>query len=125
MSLVCGDNFKLEIISSSKEHFDAALKICFDNSSPTATHYKIYEDLMILFYNDDYPGALELPYKMNYDMAKDFVWNWISNIVYPEYNNPGFTPGDDGDIDKGFKIYYSNDKNRIVSIRTEWILYGK
>ena len=75
-------NFRLVVESRGREHFVAAMKMCFDDF-PTATHYKIDSAGMHLFWGKSMSVAnaveepIPLPYEMNVDAAIEFVWGWL------------------------------------------------
>lgn len=145
---IVGDNGHVEIISNKDNHFDMAIRICFDTEykkdSKIATHYKIYkkEDKVCEGYGDDKilviglalfegwtnppEGAIKLPYNMDVEAALSFAKNWLKTAEYPE------EPDMDGDCKEGFRIYNGDFWGHIEDswvgicvIEPHWIMYGK
>ena len=124
------DNFNITIRSSGKKHFDMAFEISFDNApGGKAKYYTIHKEHgFILFWSkpeDNQNGQL-LPYEMDMESAKDFVWNWLKGAEYPE------TPDHDGDNSKGFLIttgdfwgHINNSFYSIVAINPYYMMHGK
>jgi hypothetical protein len=78
-------NFRLVVESRGREHFDAAMKMCFD-AFDKAIGYRIDKDGFHLFWHmpDNVATAdgqiLALPYKMPCKAVSDFVWGWLQEV---------------------------------------------
>ena len=119
-------NFRLVVESCGREHFVAAMKMCFDDHS-TATYYKIDSAGMHLFWGK--PSAHEaanepipLPYVMTVSAAIEFVWGWLQSA------DRGPDPGIDGSCKRdGFIVEHANQgwSYRFIRVLPVWSEYHK
>ena len=100
-----------------------------------ATHYAIDEkNGLVLYWTDrtDRDGIQALPYPINCEQAKSFVWGWLEL----QWEKPSETmeaePDHDGNNSKGFHIHtgdfwghVDNHWEAWLAIKPEWILIGK
>jgi hypothetical protein len=123
------DNYKFEVTSEGREHFDIAMGLAFGKSYKTrkATHYKITaEHGLILCWTDGMNGAMPLPFPMDLQAATEFAWGWLRNGA--EY---GRQPDHDGDNKPGFRVYnedwghVAHAWQAFVGIQPAWMMYGK
>ncbi len=119
-------NWNIKICSRLEWHFNYALEMAIAQHN-TMSHYLIDQDgrRITLFWTEP-PGlaVLPLPYKMDYQAVRDFVWNWLKTAPYDK------KPDIDGSAVKGFVIetdYWGHALHwaGAVSISTEWALIGK
>lgn len=72
-------NFRLVLESRGREHFDAAMRLCFD-AFDKAVGYRIDKYGFHLFWHLESTSdkdVLPLPYAMDCKAASDFVWGWV------------------------------------------------
>lgn len=120
------DNFRFCIESAGRLNFDIAMKLAF-TVRKQATHYAINDTYGMILYAYEIcdPNVKLLPYPMNEDAAKEFVWNWLQITDYPS------EPDHDGDNSKGFCIWneawsrVNNQPSAFVAIKPSWQMYGK
>ncbi len=120
-------NFRLIVESRGREHFVAAMKMCFDDHS-TATHYKIDSAGMHLFWGESTHahGAADkpipLPYEMKVEQAIEFVWGWLQSA------DRGSEPDIDGSCARdGFIVEHTGQgwSYRFVRVLPIWSEYHK
>lgn len=119
---VAPSNFEVCVESCGKPHFEAALRMCFDDHA-TATHYKITPQGIELYWHESSKGD-PLPYPMDASAAVEFVWNWLKKA------DRGPEPGIDGSTEPdGFRITTPQTGDgwsyAIIRIQPVWSLYGK
>lgn len=118
-------NFRLIVESRGREHFDAALKMCFD-AFRTACGYRIDKDGFHLFWhmpdvNSEEKNVLPLPYVMGCKAATDFVWGWVQTA------DRGSEPDIDGSCKRdGFVVKYPERFGyRFCTVQACWSEYHK
>lgn len=120
-------NFRLTVESRGREHFVAAMKMCFDDHS-TATHYKIDKDGLHLFWgSSEYAhaksdGIAKLPYEMKVDAAVEFVWGWLQSADRGEQPDHDGSNGKDGFVVEHVPFGWSYE---FVRVRAVWSEYHK
>jgi len=120
------DNFRIEVVSMVKAHFEAAIAMAFD-CHQKASHYKIDKNHGFIFYwaEDEADKAIALPYEMDAKQAAAFAWGWLQKQEYPP------EPDHDGDNEKGFRVYneewghVGHSHYAFVAIQPEWAMQGK
>lgn len=131
------DNFKVEIHSSGREHFETALTLAWKHApGGYAITYAIDPDPnlgLVFFWSDTDKTVGEkatkiapLPYRMNLKAAIEFAWNWLDTAEYPD------EPDHDGSNSKGFVVSTGNHWGHIggshfaiVSVSPTWMMHGK
>lgn len=113
-------NFELKIESEDRDHFVAAMKMCFENHSK-ATRYKFVDGALHLMWFGSEGQAL--PYVMDCAAATNFAWDWLKNA------ERGPEPDIDGSCRKnGFRIESRSgfgDGNTFVIVKGVWSEYHK
>jgi hypothetical protein len=123
------DNFHIDIASSSREHFEMAMKIAFSNCPGGKTEaYKITAKTGLVLYwskeNGD-KNSLPLPYNMDLAATTEFAWNWLKTASYDE------EPDHDGSNSHGWRVYNEAwghvdlQPYAFVGIKPEWMMHGK
>ena len=113
-------NFELKLESTGREHFEMAMKACFDNHSK-ATRYKFVGGaLHLMWFGEE---GQPLPYVMDAAAATEFVWNWLKTA------DRGPEPDMDGSCYKdGFRVEsrsgFGGD-NTFVVVQAVWSEYHK
>ena len=95
------DNALFDIQSEGRETFNKAFELVWKIAgNRTATYYFMHKSSMVLCWCEtDMKIGVRLPYPMNMEAARDFMWHWLSNAPYP------VDPDIDGDVSKGWRIY--------------------
>jgi len=125
-----GDNIRVEFRGRRRENFDRIMDVVFTLQNK-AVAYAITNNELILYWAED-DKATKLPYVMNVEQTKTFVWGWLET----RWNSPkdfmDERPDHDGDNENGFHIHtgdmwgHINGKwEAFVAIKPEWILLGK
>lgn len=123
--------FELRVSSESREHFDLAMKIAWDNcSGGVAGFYSLDKELGMVFYwscDSSSKKISPLPYKMNLTAAKEFVWNWLKATELDEEE-----PDHDGSNNKGWLLQCGSDAKRLadspyafLAVKPVWQEYWK
>ncbi len=120
-------NFQLVVESRGREHFNAAMKMCFDDHS-SASHYRIDKDGLHLFWgtssysNTKEDGVMPLPYEMTVSAATEFAWGWLQTA------DRGSEPDHDGSNSKdGFRVEHKSGRwsYEFVRVSARWSEYHK
>jgi len=118
--VVTPSNFELKLESAGREHFEAAMKMCFDNHS-TAKRYKFVGGaLHLMWFGEE---GQPLPYDMTVTAATEFAWNWLKTA------DRGREPDIDGSCSKtGFRVESRSgfgEGNTFVIVKAVWSEYHK
>lgn len=132
-------NFHVDVTASGKEEFEKVFSIFFEKASghrkeDTVKFYSMTPKFGMALYQADYQHSkthdkdfgdkLPLPYPMNYEAAKEFVWNWIKNCSDEYWGEPDDI---DGSVSKNaWRIYtiYAYFGPTVI-IKPEWAEYHK
>lgn len=122
-------NFKILITSDDKSHFDAAIKMAFDNASGgKAVAYRISDIHGLILYSRNSSKSTPLPFPMTYEASKDFAWQWLKQANCCDYDKP---INHDGDDKEGFCIYnedyrrVDSENEAFIAIKPHYLMYGK
>lgn len=126
MGITGFDNRVIDVTSQGEGDFRKALSFFFSKETKVS-HYEINKEYgLILYWTDaDLNDITALPYKMDYDAAVNFAWNWLKTAEYKEQ------PDHDGDNKEGFQIYnkcwghVSSRWQVLVAIRPVWAIYAR
>lgn len=132
-------NFHVDVTAKGKEQFDSVFSIFFEKESKyckesTVKYYSMTPEFgMALYcfdyqkaqtYNKDFGDKLPLPYPMNYEAAKEFVWNWLKKCEDSYWGEPDDIDG--SVIKEAWRIYTgSSGFGPTVIIKPEWAVYAK
>jgi hypothetical protein len=113
-------NFELKLESTGREHFDMAMKMCFENHSK-ATRYRFDNGaLHLMWYGEQ---GQPLPYVMDQAAAAEFAWNWLKTA------DRGKEPDMDGSCyPNGFRVESRSgfgNGNTFVIVQAVWAEYHK
>lgn len=123
---MAGDNKKLHIEEEGYDLLVLALQIAFNSDSPCVGYAVIENDLVFYWHvPSDRKEFVQLPFKMSYNQAAQFAFNWLSQVEYPK------VPDVDGDVEKGWTVhrdewgFVHNSSYAIVAVQPSWAMYGK
>jgi len=124
------NNFKLDVISSGKAHFQLAMQLAARDGTLEATHYGVQgKSRMALFVCCPFDGSWdvrELPSKMKNQDFIEFAWSWLNSGDC----NYGPPPSTSEEIQKGFRVFVSeggfveNMWQAFVCVEPKWEMLG-
>lgn len=115
-------NFELVVESRGLEHFELAMRMCFD-AFAKATSYSVHSGDGLIFYWSDKSGQ-PLPYVMNCATATQFAWGWLQSEE--AYADLGSAPDIDGSVSRGgFRVEHLSSGYAFIRVRPAWCVFAK
>jgi hypothetical protein len=119
-------NFRLIVESSGRPHFEAAMKMCFDDFDKASAYQVDVEGLHLFWHTADVmkneSSPLPLPHAMDCKAATEFAWNWLKKA------DRGREPDIDGSVyPNGYIVKHVSHGwgYKFVTIQAVWTEYHK
>lgn len=119
-------NFRLVVESMGRPHFEAAMKMCFDDFDKAVAYRVDAEGLHLYWHTADVmknEGApLPLPHAMDCKDSIEFAWSWLKKA------DRGAEPGIDGSVyPNGYVVKHAGHDwgYKFVTIQAVWTEYHK
>ena len=127
-------NSQVDVTCDKKEVFDMALAIAFINApGHKAYGFCVDKKIGLILYWFEADKAEPLPYAMDINQAKSFVWGWLESLKDEDFSEYTFDHMSNLKLDKkrGFRIFnedwghVNGQSYAFVAILPTYTLYGK